>query len=83
MAVRHLAKLLPLSRGHIVFNVVDPGLCKTELARNAPQAFRDQLSELHEKYGRTSEMGSRTLLSGAVAGGESHGRYMDSCEVAE
>jgi hypothetical protein len=33
-------------------------------------------------FGRTSEMGSRCLLAGALAGDESHGRYMENCVVA-
>ncbi|KEY73987.1 hypothetical protein S7711_02582 [Stachybotrys chartarum IBT 7711] len=83
LAVRHLARLLPLSRGKVVLNVIDPGLCKTELIRGAQGPLRESILELHKKYGRTSETGSRTLLAGAVAGKESHGKYMDSCEIAE
>ncbi|KAH8889252.1 NAD(P)-binding protein [Thozetella sp. PMI_491] len=82
LAVRSLARELPLSRGHVVINVVDPGLCITELSRNAPQAFREHLFGLHKQFGRTADMGSRTLLSGAVAGEESHGKFMESCDVA-
>lgn len=33
-------------------------------------------------FGRTSEMGSRCLLAGALAGDESNGRYMENCVVA-
>lgn len=33
--------------------------------------------------GRTSEMGSRCLLAGALADEESHGRYMENCLVAD
>jgi retinol dehydrogenase 12 len=32
---------------------------------------------------RTTEVGSRTLVAGAAAGEESHGMYMQDCEVAE
>jgi NAD(P)-dependent dehydrogenase (short-subunit alcohol dehydrogenase family) len=83
MAVRHLAPLMPVSRTGVVINVVCPGLCKTDLSRNAPPAFREHLAVQHEKYGRTAEDGSRTLLHGAVAGKESHGCFLDSCTIAE
>ena len=83
MAVRHLAPLIPTSHTGVVVNVVCPGLCKTSLSRNAPTAFREHLAAQHAKYGRTAEDGSRTLLYAAVAGKESHGCFLDSCEIAE
>jgi NAD(P)-dependent dehydrogenase (short-subunit alcohol dehydrogenase family) len=83
MAVLHLATLIPLSRTGVVVNLVCPGLCKTELSRNAPPTFRESLAAMHEKTGRTAEEGSRTLLHGAVAGKDSHGGYLDSCRIAE
>lgn len=33
--------------------------------------------------GRTTEMGSRTLVAAACAGDESHGMYMTDCQVGE
>lgn len=33
--------------------------------------------------GRTTEMGSRTLVAAASAGEESHGKYMTDCLVRE
>jgi hypothetical protein len=81
--VRQFASLLPVSRSGVVANLVDPGLCKTELSRNAPLEFQQQLAEMHAKFGRTAEEGSRTLLHGAVGGKDSHGCYLCSCEIAE
>ncbi|RDW60301.1 hypothetical protein BP5796_11907 [Coleophoma crateriformis] len=83
MTIRHLASLMPVSRTGVVMNLVCPGICKTELSRNAPPAFRENLAIQHEKIGRTAEDGSRTLLYGAVAGKESHGCFLDSCKIAE
>jgi NAD(P)-dependent dehydrogenase (short-subunit alcohol dehydrogenase family) len=83
MAVRHLASLIPVSKTGVVLNLVCPGLCKTDLSRNAPPAFRENLEKKKEKYGRIAEDGSRTLLHGAVAGKESHGCFLDSCRIAE
>jgi hypothetical protein len=39
--------------------------------------------ERHKLFGRTAEDGSRTLLHGVVAGVESHGMLLHSCEVGE
>ncbi|KAH8689181.1 putative short chain dehydrogenase/ reductase [Talaromyces proteolyticus] len=83
LAVRYLAPVLPVSRTGVVINTVNPGLCKTELGRNAPPEFRQQLAEKHARYGRTAEDGSRTLLHGALAGKDSHGSYLSSCTIAE
>ncbi|KAE8553774.1 hypothetical protein EYB25_005156 [Talaromyces marneffei] len=82
-AARELADLLPVSQTGVVVNSVNPGVCKTDLSRNAPAEFRRQLAEMHEKFGRTAEDGSRTLLHGAVGGKESHGRYLSDCEIAD
>ena len=83
MAVHYLAPLLPVTQTGVVMNLVCPGLCKTELSRNATPAFRDRIAVQHAEYGRTAEDGSRTLLHGAVAGKESHGCLLDSCEIRE
>ena len=82
-AVRHLAReVLPVEKG-VIINLVCPGLCVTELGRNAPEEFTKHLRHLHSLYGRTAEDGSRTLLHGAVAGVESHGKVLHSCEDGE
>ncbi|TVY55233.1 hypothetical protein LCER1_G005363 [Lachnellula cervina] len=67
----------------VVVNLVDPGLCKTELSKDAPPPLRQHILELQAKGGRTAEVGSRTLLHGAVAGKESHGALLQSCEISE
>jgi hypothetical protein len=41
------------------------------------------IEDLRAKFGRTAEMGSRTLLHGAVAGKEAHGKYLSECEIKE
>jgi hypothetical protein len=33
--------------------------------------------------GRTAEQGSRTLIHAAVAGEESHGKFLSECEIKE
>jgi NAD(P)-dependent dehydrogenase (short-subunit alcohol dehydrogenase family) len=83
-AVRHLAReVLPVESGGVIINLVCPGLCVTELGRNAPDDFAKKLHHMQSLYGRTAEDGSRTLLHGTVAGVESHGKLLHSCEDGE
>lgn len=81
--VRQLTTLVPVSKTGVVVNLVNPGLCITELARNAPPQFQQRLKKMHAEFGRTAEDGSRTLLHGAVAGKDSHGCYLSDCTIAE
>ncbi|KAK9452819.1 short chain dehydrogenase sol3 [Dipodascopsis uninucleata] len=70
LLVRQIAPKLEDSS--VIINMLNPGLCHSELSRNAGlglQIFKFFLA-------RTTEVGSRTLVAAAVAGKESHGRYM-------
>ncbi|KAK0614637.1 putative short-chain dehydrogenase/reductase family protein [Immersiella caudata] len=82
-AARQLAKLAPVSRHGVIMNVICPGICITDLDRNAPPEFRKQLANIRAEVGRTAEDGSRTLLHGVVAGEETHGLLLHACEVGE
>lgn len=84
LIVRELAKELRLSsKPQIVLNTLSPGLCRSQLFRNAswPLTWFMPISLL--LLGRTSEMGSRVLLTAASAGAESHGRYFEDCKPHE
>lgn len=83
MAVRHFAPLIPVSKTGVVVNMVCPGLCKTDLNRNAPEDYRKNVAAMQEQVGRTPEDGSRTLLFGTVAVEESHGRLSADCELKD
>ncbi|KIW05786.1 uncharacterized protein PV09_03641 [Verruconis gallopava] len=82
-AVREWALRNPVSLTGVVVNYVNPGLCYTELARHVDEKIRKHVEALRDQIGRTSEMGSRTLVHGAVAGEESHGKYLSECMVKE
>ncbi|AEO71818.1 uncharacterized protein THITE_2059810 [Thermothielavioides terrestris NRRL 8126] len=83
-AGRHLAReVVPFEKTGIILNLVCPGFCVTNLARNAPPNIKQGIREQHEKYGRTADDGSRPILHGAVAGVESHGKLLHSCEDGE
>ncbi|CAG8955512.1 hypothetical protein HYFRA_00009464 [Hymenoscyphus fraxineus] len=61
----------------VILNVLSPGLCHSELAREG-SIF---LTTMKLFFGRTTEMGSRTLVAAALAGSESAGKYMHNGEV--
>ncbi|KAF7179726.1 hypothetical protein CNMCM7691_008776 [Aspergillus felis] len=63
----------------IVINMVNPGLCHSRLARDLTWGF--WLFKL--LVARSTEAGSRTLVAGAAAGGDSHGRYMTDGRAAD
>lgn len=74
-AVREMAPLMENSG--VVLNMLNPGLCHSELSRDGPWI----LEVLKFLLARSTEKGSRTLLASATAGKESHGKYMTDAEV--
>ncbi|EPS44421.1 hypothetical protein H072_1587 [Dactylellina haptotyla CBS 200.50] len=78
-AFRELAARNPLRETGVIINWVNPGLCYSELTRNAPFLVRTQINVMRLLLARSTEVGSRTLLHGAFAGEESHGSYLSEC----
>jgi NAD(P)-dependent dehydrogenase (short-subunit alcohol dehydrogenase family) len=73
-----VCKIAPeLDGSGVILNMLNPGLCKSELAREGGL----MLSILKFLFARTTEEGSRCLVAAAVAGPESHGKYMTDAEV--
>ncbi|KAJ9656178.1 hypothetical protein H2198_005140 [Neophaeococcomyces mojaviensis] len=56
----------------VILNMLNPGLCHSELSRDGSFV----LEVLKFFLARKTEVGSRTLLAAAEAGPESHGKYM-------
>lgn len=83
LVARCLGASLTASNSPVLLNCLTPGLCYSDLMRNAPLplAIAGSIGKL--LLGRSSEVGSRTLLAAATAGKESHGKYMADCVVAE
>lgn len=75
-AVREIAPRI--SDSGVVLNMLNPGLCHSELARDSGWG----LWMLKLILARSTEVGSRTLLAAAAAGSESHGAYMTNGKVA-
>ncbi|KAI1273029.1 short-chain dehydrogenase/reductase-like protein [Xylaria sp. FL0933] len=68
----------------IVLNIVDPGYCQSDLMRERPFPFpvNHIMGLLYWVLARTAEMGSRTYIAAARAGIESHGAYLEDCELS-
>lgn len=67
------------SKPDVIINYVNPGLCHSELAREAGLG----LYLLKLALARTTEYGGRTLVHAAEVGPEAHGQYMSDCTVAQ
>lgn len=70
LAIRKIAP--ELEGSGVILNALNPGLCHSQLAREG-NAF---LTVMKFFFARTTEIGSRTLVASAMAGPESHGKYM-------
>ncbi|MCJ1266666.1 hypothetical protein MMC22_006551 [Lobaria immixta] len=66
-------------RPSVILNFVNPGLCHSDLAREAGWG----LYFIKLLAARSTEAGSRTLVAAGTAGTDSHGQYMQSCQTAE
>ena len=81
-AVRELASHMP-PNDPVIVNCINPGLCRTSLFRHAAFPLNYIVNVALRLIGRTSEIGSRTLIAGAAADKGSHGQYIDSCQVRD
>ena len=76
--VREMAAKKPADTYPVTINTPNPGLCQSELARDSGL----QMSIMKFFLARTTEVGSRTLVHAAGAGAETHGGYLNMCQVA-
>ncbi|KAG9234668.1 short-chain dehydrogenase/reductase-like protein [Amylocarpus encephaloides] len=86
LVVRELAPLLTRSTSpsqDIIINTLTPGLCHSALMRHAVFPLNVLAAIGKTLLARSTEVGSRTLFSAAVAGRETHGCYMADCVVRE
>ena len=84
LTIRDLAPAMTASeKPKVILNTLTPGFCHSELMRHAvfPLNFLGWVGK--RLIGRSTEMGSRTLVAAASAGEESHGKYMTDCLVRE
>ena len=62
---------------------MSPGLCYSDLDRNAPFIPKLAMAVMRKLLARSAEEGSRNILHAAFAGPESHGTYCSECQVKE
>ncbi|EOA85730.1 uncharacterized protein SETTUDRAFT_151985 [Exserohilum turcica Et28A] len=78
--VRAVADHHPASEFPVTINIVNPGLCWSELAREATSwgfwFFRLIVA-------RSTEVGSRTLVHAGASGMDTHGKYLSDCMIEE
>jgi hypothetical protein len=78
--VRAIANDHPASESTVTINLVNPGLCHSELARDV-NGWSFRLFKL--SMARSTEVGSRTIVHAGAAGIETHGMYLSDCMVEE
>ncbi|KAH6655305.1 hypothetical protein BKA67DRAFT_232994 [Truncatella angustata] len=82
LLTRELARQLSASnKPQLILNSVSPGLCRSQLFRNAPWPVNWFMPISFFFLARTPEMGSRVLLAAATAGANTHGKYLQDCEL--
>lgn len=75
LVVRHIAPQLQDSG--VILNMLNPGLCVSELSREGGFVLKAMTFFI----GRTTEVGSRSLVAAALAGPQSHGHYINDGQV--
>jgi retinol dehydrogenase-12 len=82
--IRSLAEQMgsgPHANEPVILNTVNPGLCHSSLARELKGIQGLIFNTMKFLLARTTEVGSRTLVTAAGAGTESQGQYMSNCYV--
>jgi hypothetical protein len=83
-AVRALAPRLTARKSPVILNMVNPGLCRTELARDIPFPLNWIFPIVQLVFNaRPAEAGARTIVYPTYAGEESHGCYLLDCKIEE
>ena len=62
----------------VAINMLNPGLCASELFRDPSPAFKVQMKVM----ARSAEEGSRALVDAVGRGEDSHGTYLSDCRPA-
>lgn len=83
--VRELARHLPdpssAKGAAVVLNTLTPGFCRTALFRDNTFPASAFIGFNSWVLGRSAEAGARTLVHAAAAGPETHGQWLDTCDV--
>ncbi|PBP21262.1 short chain dehydrogenase [Diplocarpon rosae] len=84
LALRELALAMSASgKPQVILNTLTPGLCHSQLMRHASFPL-NILAPIGKFFlARTTEVGSRTLVAAASATEDTHGMYLQDCEIKE
>ena len=88
LIVRQMARLRPAHSFPVTIDMVNPGLCFSSLSREFDTLpLRIAKFIAFNSFGRTTEVGSRTLVHAAGTGQdkdqELHGQYISDCKVTK
>jgi retinol dehydrogenase-12 len=67
----------------VIINCMTPGACKSDFNREAKGIGAIVQNLVAAIIARTTEAGSRALVDGVAVGEESHGSYMENCQIRE
>lgn len=83
LLVRELADQVTKSSkpGRITVSILNPGFVRTDIMRDSTWLFHMYYVCLAALLARTTEEGGRILVNAAEGGEETHGQYLDDCEV--
>ncbi|KAF5976400.1 alcohol dehydrogenase [Fusarium bulbicola] len=74
------SRLKTTDKSNVIINTPNPSYCKSGLMRE----MREKQDVAPPDFlARSTEMGSRALVTGVLAGQESNGQYMNNCQVRE
>ena len=81
--VRSIVEEHPAETYPVTINLPSPGLCHSELSREAAGMQKVAFSVVKGVLARSTEKGSRTLVNAGIQSPESHGKYLSDCKKGE
>ena len=84
-ATRELADLTMAysKQGRVVINCVNPGWVVTNVVREWSGLKLAAFKAARAVFARKTEVGARTLVNAAEGGEDTHGQYLDDCEIGK
>ncbi|KAG0649949.1 Aspercryptin biosynthesis cluster D [Hyphodiscus hymeniophilus] len=83
LCMRELASDITSSnkQGNVVVSLINPGSVRTDIMRHAGYFYTLYVRAVKLILSRSAEEGGRTLVFAAQGGSETHGAYLDDCNV--
>lgn len=85
LCLRELASELTKSAedGRVIASLINPGYVDTQIQRESQGMQKLKVWAQRRVFARKTEVGSRTLVSAAEGGDETHGAYLDDCKPGQ